>query len=122
MLISDIYSVTKVKLEANKLEADIVLNPGHEIYKGHFPGQPILPGVLQLQLVQEILSEAMHKNLRLKSSLNIKFLSMIDPGRDSILSAVIEIISESEEGCKISARLHSGNTVFLRFKGVYTFE
>jgi 3-hydroxyacyl-[acyl-carrier-protein] dehydratase len=114
--------VIKVKLEANKLEADIVLNPGHKIYKGHFPGQPILPGVLQLQLVQEILSEALHKKLRLKSSLNIKFLSMIDPGREGILSAVIEIISESEEGYKVSARLHSGNTVFLRFKGVYTFE
>ena len=122
MLISDLYSVIKVELEANKVDAEIVLTPGHEIYKGHFPGQPILPGVLQLQLVQEILSEALNKKLRFKSSLNIKFLSMIDPGRVNILSVEVEIISETEEGCKISALIHSGNTVFLRFKGVYTFE
>ena len=39
----------------------------------------------------------------------------------SLFNNEIEIISEIEDACRVSAKIHSGNTVFLRFKGVYTF-
>ena len=34
------------------------LNPDHVIYKAHFPGEPITPGVCILQIGQELLSDA----------------------------------------------------------------
>ena len=121
MLINGLYNLLKVQLDGNKILADIELNPGHDIYRGHFPGQPILPGVLQLQIVQEILASALGKKIRLKSASNIKFLAMVDPGQVISLKLEIEIISEIEDVCRVSAKIQSGNTVFLRFKGVYTF-
>ena len=121
MLINGLYNLLKVQLDGNQILADIELNPGHDIYRGHFPGQPILPGVLQLQIVQEILASALGKKIRLKSASNIKFLAMVDPGQVISLQLEIEIISEIEDVCRVSAKIHSGNTVFLRFKGVYTF-
>ncbi len=121
MLINGLYNLLKVQLDGNQILADIELNPGHDIYRGHFPGQPILPGVLQLQIVQEILASALGKKIRLKSASNIKFLAMVDPGQVISLQLEIEIISEIEDVCRVSAKIQSGNTVFLRFKGVYTF-
>lgn len=120
MLINNLYEILNLELKGEKIIAEIMLNPAHEIYKGHFPDQPILPGVLQLQIVKEILSEAIKKEIRLISSSNIKFLSMIDPGQVDKLSIEIDIISEIAGMYKVSARIHSGNTVFLRLKGVYT--
>ena len=121
MLINGLYNLLKVQLDGNQILAEIELNPGHDIYRGHFPGQPILPGVLQLQIVQEILASALGKKIRLKSASNIKFLAMVDPGQVISLQLEIEIISEIEDVCRVSAKIHSGNTLFLRFKGVYTF-
>ena len=121
MLINGLYNLIKVQLDGNQILAEIELNRGHDIYRGHFPGQPILPGVLQLQIVQEILAGALGKKIRLKSASNIKFLAMVDPGQVKSLQLEIEIISKIEDGCRVSAKIHSGNTVFLRFKGVYTF-
>ena len=121
MLINGLYNLLKVQLDGNQVLAEIELNPGHDIYRGHFPRQPILPGVLQLQIVQEILASALGKKIRLKSASNIKFLAMVDPGQVISLQLEIEIISKIEDACRVSAKIHSGNTVFLRFKGVYTF-
>ena len=121
MLISGLYSLLKVEIDGSRILADIELNPNHDIYKGHFPGQPILPGVLQLQIVKEVLVSALLENIRLQSASNIKFLSMVDPGQVKSLQLEIEIISKIEDLCRVSAKIHSGNTVFLRFKGVYTF-
>ena len=32
----------------------VILNPDHLIYKAHFPGQPVTPGVCILQIIQEL--------------------------------------------------------------------
>ena len=32
---------------------NVILNPDHLIYKAHFPGQPVTPGVCILQMIQE---------------------------------------------------------------------
>ena len=122
MLINNLYEILNLKLKGEKIIAEIRLNPAHDIYKGHFPDQPLLPGVLQLQIVKEILSEAIKKEIRLKNSSNIKFLSMIDPGQVDKLSIEIDIISEIAGMYKVNARIHSGNTVFLRLKGVYSLH
>ena len=122
MLINNLYEILNLELKGEKIIAEIRLNPAHDIYKGHFPDQPLLPGVLQLQIVKEILSEAIKKEICLKSSSNIKFLSMIDPGQVDKLSIEIDIISEIAGMYKVNARIHSGNTVFLRLKGVYSLH
>jgi 3-hydroxymyristoyl/3-hydroxydecanoyl-(acyl carrier protein) dehydratase len=42
-------------IEENKTDmVRIKLNPNHEIFSGHFPDNPILPGVCVLQMVKEI--------------------------------------------------------------------
>ena len=49
-------------------------------FRGHFPGNPILPGIAQITLVQEILSLAMKKKLELTEIKRVKFLHPVSPG------------------------------------------
>ena len=53
MLLNDFYQITEQASQAFRIR----LNPAHEIYRAHFPGQPITPGVCQIQLVTELLSQ-----------------------------------------------------------------
>jgi 3-hydroxymyristoyl/3-hydroxydecanoyl-(acyl carrier protein) dehydratase len=59
------------------------------MYAGHFPDLAVMPGVVQLQLIEELLSKSLNHNLRLKSSKNIKFLKMILPTEFQIIKIVL---------------------------------
>ena len=50
MLLENFYKIIHIKeREDGKQEIEIELNPGHVLYQGHFPGQPVVPGVCTLQ-------------------------------------------------------------------------
>ena len=55
MLKDSLYRILNISGENNAIEAIIELDEHHDIFKGHFPGQPVLPGVCMLQITKEIL-------------------------------------------------------------------
>jgi 3-hydroxyacyl-[acyl-carrier-protein] dehydratase len=73
------------------LNASIRLNPGHHIFAGHFPGQPVVPGVCMMAIVKELLEEKLSKTIKLQSASNMKFLSLIDPLRNEQVNVKIHI-------------------------------
>jgi len=99
-----------------------LLKPGHPIYKGHFPGNPVVPGVCQIQMVKELIEKAVDHPLTLSRSDNIKFLSMINPIANPNLEFRILIKPISDRLLSATASIVSGTTVFLKFKGEFEFE
>lgn len=57
----------------------VVLNADHVIFKAHFPGNPIVPGVCTVRMVEECFSDHIRKPYRLYHLKNIKFLNIISP-------------------------------------------
>ena len=41
----DFYTINNLQVVGTTVNAELVLNAGHSIYEGHFPGQPVTPGV-----------------------------------------------------------------------------
>ena len=54
MLRNSFFNILNMVSGSDGLEVMIRLNPEHEIFRAHFPGQPITPGVCQIQMVTEI--------------------------------------------------------------------
>lgn len=97
---------------------NIVLNPDHVIYKAHFPGQPVTPGVCILQMLQELLSVQCDKQLYIRKIKNAKFTSMISPLTDSRVSVVFSSLTPEEGGIRaqgIVARPDNNADIFLKF-------
>ncbi|MBO4588134.1 MAG: hypothetical protein J5711_04440 [Bacteroidales bacterium] len=59
---------------------DILMLDGHPVYEGHFPGQPITPGVLTLAMVRECASILVEKPLSYSTIKNCRFVAMVKPG------------------------------------------
>ncbi|MEI7662905.1 MAG: 3-hydroxyacyl-ACP dehydratase [Bacteroidota bacterium] len=116
------FSSTLTERSGQELVAVCRLNPGHSIFTGHFPGNPVVPGVCQVQMVKELVEKTLEKQVRLTESDNIKFLSMISPETTPLLE--FRIISRpGEEGViSVTATIVSGSTVFLKFKGKFEIE
>ena len=97
---------------------NIILNPDHLIYKAHFPGQPVTPGVCILQILQELLSIEIGKQLFIKNIKNVKFVSMMSPVADSRVSVLFTSVSTEEGGVKaqgVVSQRDDLSSLFLKF-------
>jgi len=97
----------------------VVLDPDHEVYKGHFPGQPVTPGVLQVRIIRELLEQTAEKMLSLKTAQNLKFLRFIDPNEVQELKVSIHILDNSDDELKVKADIADNDGVY--FKMMATF-
>ena len=104
---------------------NIILNPDHLIYKAHFPGQPVTPGVCILQMLQELLSIQVGKQLFIKNIKNAKFISMMSPLTDSRVSVLFSSVTPEDGGIKaqgVVARRDDIDQLFLKFSIFLTDE
>ena len=74
MLLNNFYTVDELTKSENELQASIQFHPEHEIFEGHFPGQPVVPGVCMVQIVKEFMQLATEEKLMFIKGNQIKFL------------------------------------------------
>jgi len=59
-------------------------------YRGHFPGNPILPGIVQLSFIRRLAERRIGRPLRLAGVRRIKYLRLITPDLPVTLSLTLE--------------------------------
>jgi 3-hydroxyacyl-[acyl-carrier-protein] dehydratase len=115
LLLNNLYTIQAMTENEKGIQASAMLRPDHAIFKGHFPGQPVLPGVCMLEMITEITGRHLNQRLRITEAPLIKFLNMIDPGKDPLIH--FEIGYDSPEGkTTVKGRIYSGSRVFMKFQ------
>ncbi|MDP4132316.1 MAG: 3-hydroxyacyl-ACP dehydratase, partial [Bacteroidota bacterium] len=94
MLRNDLYIMEPFVENNAVLQVPVKINIHHPIFKGHFPGQPVFPGVCMLEMIQEIMEAHLERKLRISKGPLIKFLSMIIPDKNPLL--MVEILYETD--------------------------
>lgn len=118
MLLKNFYQIEKYTVQEDLLEAIITFNPEHEIYKGHFPGNPVVPGVALTQIVKELVEKYANHSLFLENASNIKFMSMVNPEVTSQLNIKFKINTE-EDVFKADGTAANDEVIFFKFKGTF---
>lgn len=118
-ILTDFYTLNSFeKGENGAFSAKISLNQNHEIFKGHFPGNPVTPGVCMMQIVKELTEEFTGKTLFLKSASNVKFMAIINPFETPDLDLQLSI-SETEQEIKVKNTTSFGETIALKLSATY---
>lgn len=102
-LLNDFYTTQHLESSAYNIRATIQLNPEHEIFKGHFPNNPVTPGVCMLQIIKELIQTAYQQPVFLKECSNVKFMALINPFVNARLGIHIELKKEDESEWKVKA-------------------
>lgn len=118
MLAGNFYTVTAQTQEAGQVTLTIALNAAHPIFQGHFPEQPVVPGVCMMQTITEVLAGAVKQKVALKKASQMKFLHMIDPVKDPLVDVTV-IYKEEEGGWKVNATLKREDKTFMKFQGIF---
>ncbi len=87
----------------NKIEKKIAINHDHPSLDGHFPGYPILPGVVILDYVRQLIEEWKRTTTRALKLESVKFISpLLMNGQGS---SVFNIVLEEKQVSTASVRL-----------------
>ena len=113
----ELFKVEKLEHTDGLIKAELSINPDSPIFRGHFPGQPVVPGACMLQIVKEVLEGALGQSLQIKKAGNLKFISMIDPLVTS--SVQLEIAYKFiEDAISLTAKLSDGDRVCFKCSAV----
>lgn len=120
MLLKDFYKVVSLdKTDGQKYMAVILINEKHEVFKGHFPGNPIMPGVCMMQIIKELTEEVTKTQLVMQSLSNVKFMALINPEVTPELHIELDIAEGEDQTIKVKNTTCFNETVALKLGSVY---
>lgn len=96
MNLDNFYTIQARKLiDTETLSVTLQLNKEHEVFKGHFPNHPVLPGVAMVQIIKELTEAHHHISLFMQSANRVKFLNLVNPFQHEQL--VFQLTFQQEE-------------------------
>ncbi|WP_225865789.1 3-hydroxyacyl-ACP dehydratase [Dyadobacter aurulentus] len=113
----ELYQIKNIVLVDGQLVSEVWVNAGHSVFEGHFPGSPVTPGVMQLQMVRDILSAYLAKPLRLKSLRTCKFLEVMNPASSPAMTITIRYKEEHE--IEVTASGKGNDAIFFKMQATY---
>jgi 3-hydroxyacyl-[acyl-carrier-protein] dehydratase len=108
------------KNDDGSLFAEVEFSPESLVFAGHFPGNPILPGICQMEAIKIILEKSLNIRCQLLQFSSAKFFKAVVPGETA--SFTISISSQTGENINVTAKVSSNNIKVSEFKASYRLE
>lgn len=118
MLIENLYTIKNIETDALSIKASIFINKENDIFKGHFPDNPVMPGVCMIQIIKELTEKATGKELFMQKASNIKFMAIINPEINAELDLSISY-SINDDIIKVKNSTSFNETVALKYNGEF---
>jgi 3-hydroxyacyl-[acyl-carrier-protein] dehydratase len=115
LLLNNLYTIQSLSESDSQIQVTIKLMADHAIFRGHFPGQPVLPGVCMMEMVAEIMGDYLKSSFRIVGGPLIKFLRMIDPRVNAEIHLEIKY-HPSATVIITNGRIFFGPDVFMKFQ------
>ena len=119
MLLNDFFTINDKVNSETEIWAELFINGDHKIFEGHFPNQPIVPGVCMMQMIKEILEQVIGKETTLVQAADLKFLAVINPVENNLVHASIKYATDEDGAINVVASLFKDELVHFKFKGQF---
>jgi 3-hydroxyacyl-[acyl-carrier-protein] dehydratase len=114
-----LYTIINMEGTGETLNVSVMIMCDHPVFDGHFPANPILPGVCTLHIAGELLSKHLDQKLLLVKSDNIKFMSLVIPTKKTILNYEINFNHKESNILSVKCTVTSNEVDILKMKGSY---
>lgn len=118
-VLKDFYAVEHSESDGpENFTARIRLNADHEIFEGHFPENPVTPGVCMMQMVKDLAEQCCGEKLFLKTASNVKFLVIINPNIHPEIRVQLALTHE-EKSIKVKSTISFAETTAMKMSAHY---
>lgn len=94
----------------------IALCPDCDVYRGHFPGNPVCPGVCNIQTVKECAERLTGKRLHIGSIRRCRLTAVATPTTCPELDITVNLVP-TECGYDVTAILTDAQHTYMEYKG-----
>ncbi|HNX06775.1 MAG TPA: hypothetical protein PKL96_04275 [Bacteroidales bacterium] len=120
MLLHSFFKIVETSREDDKTVVIVQLEKQHSIYEGHFPGNPVAPGVCLIQMIREVIEVLKDQKLMLAEADEIKFLNIVNPLMVDVLRIEIKNRPKSENPLAFNIVINDGQTTYLKMRAGFT--
>lgn len=110
----DFFKVIDSTVQPDQIEYTVEFDASHFIYKAHFPGNPVTPGVCIIQMVKELAGDHLQSSFFLEKVSNVKFLNVINPQENKTVSVTLVLEKDNGDKCKVTASVYKDDTTFSK--------
>jgi len=118
-LLDSLFHINHLSADSESFTASVSFNPDHPIFKGHFPGQPVVPGVCLIEVIRVIMERVTGHTLTMSIASKIKFLNSVDPNQIPVVM-ISGRYSNDLSSYKAEITIEFEGTVFVKFNGNFT--
>ena len=109
------YNINGIeRAEDGNYTVNVVLSPEHQIYAGHFPGKPVVPGVCTLTIIKEIVGEVLGRDVRFDTIKECKYISALVPEKN--LGIIVNVALADGEKLRASVVKETGLQPVLKLR------
>ncbi len=119
ILLNDFFTISDKVSSETEIWAELFINADHKIFEGHFPKQPVVPGVCMMQMIKEIYEEVTGNPTNLVQAAELKFLAVINPLENNLVHASIKIAAEENGMININASIFKDDLVHFKCKAKF---
>lgn len=119
MLNNTFYTIRKRTDTEGGVDYRVSLNASHVIYKAHFPGNPVTPGVCIIQMVKELVEAYRDTTFLLRTIKNVKFMKVIDPRIVGELTFALNVTTQDDGMTIVSGIVGEGDTIFSKINLIF---
>jgi len=95
------------------------LNADHAIYRAHFPGNPITPGVCIVQVIAELVGQQVGRRLGLSKIVNLKFVSTISPIEHPLIDVNLSTVDSNGAEYKVKGTITADGELKTKFSLIF---
>ncbi|SHI61285.1 3-hydroxyacyl-ACP dehydratase [Pseudozobellia thermophila] len=118
ILIKGLYDIKAFDINEDIITASVWLNKDHEVFEGHFPGNPIMPGVCMMQMIKELTEKAIDRELFLSVASNVKFMAIINPEKNDTIHLILNI-NQVDDQVKVKTTVSFEETLALKLNATF---
>jgi len=110
------YRVIHVNGDGLNAIFHIALLPDCDIYRGHFPGNPVSPGVCNIETVRECAMLLTGKKLFISFIKQCRLMAVASP----VICPEVDVVitaSPTEAGFTVQAKITDAKRVYMEYKG-----
>jgi 3-hydroxyacyl-[acyl-carrier-protein] dehydratase len=116
IMLSDYYFINGERTENGETVFGISLNPNSTVYRGHFPGMPVAPGVCSIQMIKECVERLTGHKLRICHVVQCRMTTLLSPQQYPNLHIRIRPIEQDGARLKVQASIGRDGDTYLTLK------
>ena len=115
MTVDNFYIVKQIiDVAPQQYRISVMFIAEHSVFMGHFPGNPVVPGVCSLQMIIECAGKVLGYPVKMINMPIVKFLEMIRPSSDKVLE--MDLIIDDDMVLKGTISLEERKVLSCRMK------